>query len=645
MLVFDIESDGLLDGITKVHCINMICRTTGREYRFTDHKFYQNVDGSKSDVLVPRDGNIDDALALLEEAEEIAGHHIIGYDVPALKIVYPYWPGPRGRQYDSKVASQLLYPDLKDKDWTNIRKGKLTEDFKKYAGSHSLFPWGIRIGGAAKQDFNPSQFGHTWKTMPFTQAMDDYCMDDVRANVNLIEHFESRQYSAQAVQLEMGVAKAITWQERVGIRFDYAAAERLAARLYARQYELGELCKTAFPPFWLKAGLFTPKRDNRALGYVAGAEVQKIELVEFNPSSRHHVALSLTRKYGWEPTALTDTGLPKIDDEILSSLPFPEAKQIGEYMMVQKRLSQLAEGTQAWMKKSKKDGRIYGRVDQLGTVTGRMSHFGPNLAQVPANHAPYGEDCRALFRADEGRVLVGCDADALELRVLAHFMARFDGGDYINTVLNGTKAAGTDIHTRNQKAIGLQSRDVAKTYFYAMLYGSGNFNLGTIVLTDWSEAKLTRFYKAYPPGNKRRSKLAALGKSSRAALMAGLPALGQLVAAVQGAAKRGHLKGLDGRVIHVRSMHAALNTLCQSAGAIVMKQALVLMFDEFHKQGLDVIPLLNVHDEVQLSTTEEAADAVGQIAAASIGRAGEVFNFRCPLAGNYDVGASWSETH
>ena len=213
MIVFDIESNGLLDTISRLHCINAIDRATGREYRYTDHEFYQNVDGSLSDVRCPRSGTLADGFNLLQGAQVIAGHNIIAYDAPAIRKVYPDVV-LRARMYDSKVASQLIYPDLKDRDFARLRKGKLPESFRQYVGSHSLFPWGIRLGGEAKSDFTPAQYGHTWATMPFTQEMDEYCMQDVRANVALIEHFESRQYSEQALWLEMDVHHIITWQER-----------------------------------------------------------------------------------------------------------------------------------------------------------------------------------------------------------------------------------------------------------------------------------------------------------------------------------------------------------------------------------------------------------------------------------------------
>jgi DNA polymerase I-like protein with 3'-5' exonuclease and polymerase domains len=274
-----------------------------------------------------------------------------------------------------------------------------------------------------------------------------------------------------------------------------------------------------------------------------------------------------------------------------------------------------------------------------------MSHFGPNLSAVPKNAKPYGKQCRSLFIADEGRVLLGMDADALELRVLAHFLARFDGGRYVTVVLEGNSADGTDMHSRNQRAIMLRLRDSAKTFFYAWLYGSGNFNLGTIVLADWTAEKLAKFYKAFPPGERRRRKIAMLGKRGRERMVAGIPGIQRLLDAVQGAAERGFILGLDKRRIPIRSMHSALNFLCQGAGALLMKRSLIIAFEGFREAAIDVLPLLNVHDEFQLSVTKEDADEAGRIAAESVTKAGEYYGFRCPLAGNYDIGANWSQTH
>jgi hypothetical protein len=256
MFVFDIESDGLLigkDKITKVHCINAIDRRTGREYRFTDHEYYQDVEGNTTDVPCPRDGDIRACLKMMQyHAECLGGHNIIGYDIPALRIVYPDFEfDSEIPRYDSSIAGKCLYPNLKDKDWANKRKGKLPENF--YAGDNSLRGWALRAGGVQKKDFNPKDYGHTWKTMPFIQDMDDYCMDDVRANVDVIVMQEGAAgYSQDALDLEFAVAEIISLQERTGVRFDVEAADKFAAELYVELHELENEARNAFPPFYKK---------------------------------------------------------------------------------------------------------------------------------------------------------------------------------------------------------------------------------------------------------------------------------------------------------------------------------------------------------------------------------------------------------
>ena len=674
MKVFDLESDGLLPGqckageeITKIHCINVVDRANANAIlRFTDHEFYQDLDGDYTTTPTPRNGTLKDAVKFLQ-GEYVGGHNIIGYDTPAIEYIMGVdLELAASDQFDSKVLGKLAVPNLKDKDFANKRKSRPGFD-KMRPGSQTLKDWAIRVGKALKTHFDPKDFGHTWKTMPFTQTMDDYCVDDCLANVAVIEFMEARlEHCPIAVEMELATAEIICWQERCGVRFDVEAAEKLAAELYTRLHVLENEAREAFAPFFIKDGKRkTPAKPHRrfkvsALGAVTRkykgeeqrgywsdtcAEHQPIKLIPFNPGSRVQIENRLRWKYDWEPSELTKEGRAKIDEETLGTLPFDETKTITDYLMVQKRLSQLAEGKQAWLKAVQPDGRIYGRVDPLGTGTGRMSHFGPNLGQVPKTGKPYGTECRALFLADLGRDLVGCDADALELRILAHFLARFDGGAYTKTVLDGNKADGTDMHTRNRIALVFTKRDTAKTWFYAFIYGSGDFNLGTIVISEWDAAKTTKFYAAYPAGNKRRSKTTALGKRSRARLLSSLPAFDALLKQVHAAAERGYLKGLDGRRVPVRSKHSALNFLCQGAGALVMKRALILMFEEFRRQGLDVLPLLNVHDEVQLSVKKGEGDRVGRIAAQAIADAGEAFGLRCPLGGDYDIGNTWAETH
>lgn len=636
MLVFDIETDGLLDTIEKIHCINIIDRKTGKEYRFNNY-------GTGNGDLV-------DALAMLEEADEICGHNIIEFDIPAIQAVFPHWH-PKGKIHDTKVYSRLIWTNLRDLDFARMRKGKLPQDFGKYVGSHSLRPWGIRLG-FPKDDFDPANYGHTWKTVPFSKVMDDYCMQDVRVTTRLMELIESKGYSARALDLEIAVAQIISRQQRFGFMFDTEAAIQLTRRLQERRLELEQELRTIFPPWLARDGNkpFTPKRDNKVTGYVAGAPFSRIKPVVFNPGSRDHIANRLMTVYGWRPTEFTPEGKPKIDETILDALPYPEAKKLAEYMMVVKRLGQIAEGEQAWLKAVGTDGRIHGSVNTNGAVTGRMTHFNPNVAQVPRVGSPYGAECRSLFIVPPGKKLVGCDAEGLELRMLGHFMARYDGGEYANTVVNGKKEDGTDVHTVNKRLAGLNSRDNAKTIIYAFLYGAGDFKLGSIVLEDFTDEKRDAFNLKYPEGSDaRNAAITRLGKQVRAKFLAGLPALAKLIDDVKRAAKRGHLIGLDGRHLHIRSEHAALNTLLQSAGAVVLKQALVIMDAQLQERGYvpgeDYEWVANVHDEVQAEVKEGIAEEVGKIAAEAITQAGILFDIRCPLSGSYAVGRNWKETH
>ncbi len=307
-----------------------------------------------------------------------------------------------------------------------------------------------------------------------------------------------------------------------------------------------------------------------------------------------------------------------------------------------KRLGQIAEGKEAWLKASK-NGVIHGQVIIDGTVTGRMAHQRPNMAQVPAGYSPYGKECRALFKPRPGWKLVGCDADGLELRCLGHRMAKWDNGEFARAVVLGRKEDGTDAHTINQRAVGLNSRDSAKTFIYALIYGAGDLKLGSVIVEDMTKDQRKEL------GKVTDRKLMTLGKAGRAKLMRRLPALDQFVEAVKAAARRGWLRGLDGRKLHIRAEHAAPNTLLQSDGAVLMKRALVLLDESLKGDGLvpgvDYEYVVNVHDEIQTECRPELAEKIGKAAAQAITDAGNFYGYRCPLAGSYSIGDSWADTH
>lgn len=291
------------------------------------------------------------------------------------------------------------------------------------------------------------------------------------------------------------------------------------------------------------------------------------------------------------------------------------AELVKEYLLVQKRVSQI----ESWMEAVGKDGRVHGKVTTNGAVTGRMTHSSPNMAQIPNAGSIYGPECRECWSVEEGNVLVGCDASGLELRMLAHYMK---DEDYVRTVCEGSSKDGTDVHTVNQRAAGLATRDNAKTFIYAFLYGAGDAKIGSIV------------------GGSAKD-----GAKLKAKFLDQTPALRKLIERVGRQAAKGWVPGLDGRRIWVRSEHAALNSLLQGAGAIVMKKALVIFNDKIKKYKWDVKLVANVHDELQFECSKDVAEEAGKAAKMSIVEAGEYFKLRCPLDGEYKIGANWRQTH
>lgn len=609
-LVFDCETDGFLDQMTKLHCLGITDLDTGTKYS----------------AHFPVD--IECGVRLLMNADVIIGHNIIGFDIPAIQKVYP-WFKPKGLIRDAFVMTRLMWPHIADLDFRMAEKGRLP---KKYIGGHSLAAWGFRIG-ELKDEY---QGGFE----QWSPEMQSYMDQDVAVTVRLWERIEKEAKEwgldlydpnpapgKDCVQLEHDVATIVEKVIRHGMRFDKDLAISLASKLSRRKMELTLQLQDVFPPREV-VEIFTPKVNNKTRGYVKGVPFEKKHKVIFNPASRQEVARRL-QELGWKPQAFGKDGTPTVDEDVLSALKYPEAELLSEFYMVDKRLGQIANGKEAWFR-HEKNGRIHGRIHSCGAHTGRMTHSNPNLAQVPANHAPYGEECRACFIADEGFVMVGCDADALELRDLAGYMAHWDGGAYIETILRGDKKNGTDMHTLNAKAIGCD-RDTAKTFFYAMIYGSGDANLGSVIGVQGKKARLA-------------------GAAAKDRLMKGVPALGKLVQAVGAkVAKRGYLIGLDGRRLKARSANAALNTLLQSAGAIQMKRGLVILVKSLSEAGLEwgrdytIIGL--IHDEWQANVRPEHVETYGELAVQAIRKAGEFYNFGCPLDGQWQKGMSWKETH
>ena len=444
-LVFDLESNGLLEDLDTVHSLCMKDIDTGETYSCHDH--------------IGSEMSIKEGLAVLMGADRIIGHNIIKFDVPAIQKVYPWFEIEEKKVLDTLVLSRLIWTDLLNQDMNKIRSGVSSLTMKQ-AGSHSLEAWGIRLG-EWKGDYSKMMIEKgedPWAS--WNVDMQEYCDQDVEVNAKFLSLIMSKNYSEEAMQLEMDVAHAMAQVERNGYAFDVKKAEALYQQLSGERAEMAEELRNVFEPWEAKNGKpFVPKRDNAKLGYKKGQPVQKYKTVVFNPNSRDHIANRLTALYNWKPTEMTPSGKPKVDESVLSGLEYPESQKLAKYMMQSKIIGMLAEGNNAWLK-LQKNGRIHGSIITNGAVTGRATHSHPNVGQVPSLKKPYGAECRELF----GKTYqLGCDVSGLELRMLGHFMARHDDGAYAKEVIEG------DVHTVNQNAAGLSTRDEAKTFIYAFL--------------------------------------------------------------------------------------------------------------------------------------------------------------------------------
>lgn len=663
-LIFDIETDGFLPDMTVVHSLCIRDANSADRWSCHDHPGAQMT--------------IKDGLKLLSKAKRLLGHNIAAFDIPAIKKIYPDWTH-QAEIVDTLILARLFWGDIKDTDFQRASKGTFP---KNMIGRYSLEAFGYRLGlqkGDYKKEME-AQGLDPWAE--WNQSMQDYCELDVEVNYRVWRKCLAKWYDTSApegqqvpfsddcVALEHKVSEIITRQIAHGFAFDVKAAQKLDAVLTDKRLEMEQNLRTLFPP-WYRPGLVkTVKRTRRMkvgnVLYSKGSVYQNVHLTEFNPGSRDHIADRLIKLRGWKPQAFGKDGKPTVDDTVLSKLPYPEAKELSDYLEVIKMLGMLTQGNKAWLSMYRIDAegipRMHGDVNTLGAITRRMTHNNPNVAQVPSSKTTFGPQCRALFTVKKGKKLTGCDADALELRCLGGYMAAFDGGDYIRVVLEGDKSKGTDMHSVNCRALGMDpkkeydvdgtmitGREIAKTWFYAFIYGAGNEKLG------WTagyrgDPKNPKHWTKKRDGSKQDAYAAAHGAKARAKFLKDIPALGTLVERIgQRVDRRGYLMSVDGSKLPVRSKHAALNTLLQSAGAIFMKRALVIADEKLQAAGL--IPgvnyewVANIHDELQAEVDEDKAEFVGQTIADAIREAGEYYNFKCPLAGNYDIGVNWNETH
>ena len=578
-LVFDIETDGLK--ATKIWCIVAIDIKTDKVYSFNPDE-------------------IEEGIKLLQTADTLIGHNIIGFDIPVINRLKGVNLFENSNIIDTLVLSRLFNPSRD--------------------GGHSLERWGFEL--QFHKDKQPEDFTE------YTTDMLMYCIKDVRLNKKLFDHLkiEGKGFSKESIELEHATTKVLSVQRNNGFKFDEKNAIFLLSSLNKRKKEIEEEVLETFKPKLIVDKIVMPhikkdgklskkgltKKEYERYSNVLPSDIkpfprQKIQ--HFNLGSRKQIGEYL-QDFGWKPTRFTPTGQPIVDEGTLKKIThIHEASLIAEFLLLQKRIAQV----QSWVDAVEEDKRVHGFVMSTGTITGRMAHRFPNMAQIPSVHNPYGIECRSCWIVDSGYKLLGVDASQLELRILAHYM---DDKRYINEIING------DIHTTNQELAGLKSRDQAKTFIYALIYGAGDSKIGGIVKGSKAE-----------------------GRRLRERFLSRTPSFKSLRRRVDRASQRGHLKGLDGRKITIRHQHAALNSLLQGGGAIVMKRGLVILNNKLSKMGLDYKFVANIHDEWQLEVKEDQAHIIGTLAVESLRETAAYYTMRCPLDAEYKIGVNWSETH
>ncbi len=495
-------------------------------------------------------------------------HNGLSFDAPILNRLLGTNIKP-DRIIDTLILSQLFNP-LRDK-------------------GHSLKAWGEKL--------NMLKGGEGVNFLVYNQAMLDYCKQDVEITHAVYKELinESKGFSKESVDLEHKVRLILNQQENNGFAFNMRKAQELRAKLRDDLHDLEQWSLEEFEPTIVEMKTKTKE-------------------IPFNIGSRQQIADRLIKR-GWKPSQYTDKDNIIMNESVLKTIKEPSLKVIAErfakYFLLQKRVVMI----EAWIDACQEDERVHGRVMTLRTVTGRMAHNSPNMAQVPATYSPYGKDCRNLWTvSDPVRYkLVGTDASGLELRCLAHYLK---DTTYTDEILNG------DIHTKNMELAGIKDRDQAKTFIYAFLYGAGPDKIGKIVGAGKEQGKI--LIKRF---------------------LSNLPALKRLREQVEDAGKRGRIKAIDGRYLKVRSAHSALNTLLQGAGAIICKQWLVHIMSRVYQKNLGVKLVASVHDEYQFEVLNKDVGDFCAITKIAMKETEQTLKLRCPLDNDYKVGTTWTETH
>ena len=489
-----------------------------------------------------------------------------------------------GLSFDAPILNKLLNTNIKSSQVIDTLI--LSQLFNPTRDNgHSLEAWGNRLA-MPKGDVDSFEV--------YTPDMLEYCKQDVHITHKLFHVLqnEGRNFSKSSIYLEHQVRLIIDQQEKNGFYLDMQKAMSLYNKLRDEANELERWAITTFDPTVVELKT-------------------KTKYIPFNIGSRQQIAERLM-ELGWKPKQHTDKGNIIINEAVLDTIELPEAKKFSRFFLLQKRIAQIKSWIEAC---DDTDGRVHGRVMTLKTITGRMSHHSPNMAQIPAVRSPYGKECRDCWTVDNPYThsIVGTDASGLELRCLAHLM---NDATFTDILLTG------DIHTHNMQMAGLTNRDQAKTFIYAFMYGAGASKIGQIVGAGAKE-----------------------GQQLINKFLSSMPALKRVRDSVTKAANKGMIKGIDGRLLHIRSPHSALNTLIQGAGAVVCKLWLINMIKRIRRTGVDAKLVASIHDEYQFEVLNKDIKKFGQLTKDAMKDTEIQLQMKCPLDNEWKVGKTWAQTH
>ena len=489
-----------------------------------------------------------------------------------------------GLSFDAPVLNRLLGTSIKPSQVLDtLILSQLFNPMRE--GGHGLKAWGDRFKFPKGSIEN---FAH------YTHELRKYCQQDVDITHKLYNHLktEGKGFSKSSIHMEHQVRVIIDQQEKNGFYLDVKKAMCLHNTLLDEANELEKWGRIRFDP---------TRKDLKT----------KTKYIPFNIGSRQQIADRLM-DIGWKPKKHTEKGNVIVNEEVLDSINLPEAKKISRYLLLQKRIAQIKSWIDAC---DDTDGRVHGRVHTLKTITGRMAHHSPNMAQIPAVRSPYGKECRDCWTVENPYThsIVGTDASGLELRCLAHLM---NDANFTEEVLHG------DIHTANMKMAGISDRDQAKTFIYAFMYGAGASKIGKII-----------------------GKGAKEGEELMKRFLSNMPALKEARDNITKLATKGKIKGIDGRLLHVRSPHSALNTLLQGAGAVICKLWLINMNKRIQTSGVDAKLVASIHDEYQYEVSKKDVQKFGSITKDAMKDTEQQLQMKCPLDNEWKEGTTWAQTH